>query len=91
MKTATKMYLSIILSTLCIIFYQYQLSKASFVTLQRNINAGGSQSVVTGSESRIISEKVNIILHLKALLQALRFDHTINLLLNVVSNESPKL
>lgn len=28
MKTSTKMYLSIVLSTLCILFYQYQLSKA---------------------------------------------------------------
>lgn len=45
MKTATKMYLSVILSTLCIMFYQYQLSKANFVT-QRN---GGNNAVISDS------------------------------------------
>lgn len=29
MKTSTKMYLSVVLSTVCIMYYQYQLSKAS--------------------------------------------------------------
>lgn len=46
MKTATKMYLSVILSTLCIMFYQYQLSKANFVTTQRN---GGNNAVISDS------------------------------------------
>lgn len=31
MKTSTKMYLSIFLSTACILFYQYQLSKANLL------------------------------------------------------------
>lgn len=43
MKTATKMYLSVVLSTLCIMFYQYQLSKANFITSQRNV--GGSNTI----------------------------------------------
>lgn len=47
MKTATKMYLSVILSTLCIMFYQYQLSKANFITSQRNI--GGSNAIISDS------------------------------------------
>lgn len=34
MKTATKMYLSIILSMVCVMFYQYQLSNANFITWQ---------------------------------------------------------
>lgn len=32
MKTSTKMYLSIFLSTACILFYQYQLSKANLLS-----------------------------------------------------------
>lgn len=51
MKTATKMYLSVILSTLCIMFYQYQLSKANFITTQRN--NGGNNAVI--SDSAIIN------------------------------------
>lgn len=47
MKTATKMYLSVVLSTLCIMFYQYQLSKANFITSQRNI--GGSNAIISDS------------------------------------------
>lgn len=38
MKTSTKMYLSVVLSTACIMFYQYQLSKASWITLQTTNN-----------------------------------------------------
>lgn len=49
MKTATKMYLSVILSTLCIMFYQYQLSKANFISTQRN----GNNAII--SDSAIIS------------------------------------
>lgn len=45
MKTATKMYLSVILSTLCIMFYQYQLSKANFITTTRNI--GGNNAIIS--------------------------------------------
>lgn len=47
MKTATKMYLSVILSTLCILFYQYQLSKANFITTQRNI--GRNNAIISDS------------------------------------------
>lgn len=55
MKTTTKMYLSVILSTVCIMFYQYQLSKASFLTLQRGDVFGGNNNIVT-SESRNIND-----------------------------------
>lgn len=38
MKTSTKMYLSLVLSTACIMFYQYQLSKASLISSIQNTN-----------------------------------------------------
>lgn len=56
MKTTTKMYLSVVLSTLCIVFYQYQLSKANFVSLQRNDVIGGTNSILT-SDNRNINSK----------------------------------
>lgn len=55
MKTATKMYLSVILSTLCIMFYQYQLSKANFITLQRSSTVGGSNAVTI--DNRIVNNE----------------------------------
>lgn len=42
MKTSTKMYLSVVLSTICIMFYQYQLSKASLLTMQNGNSANGN-------------------------------------------------
>lgn len=53
MKTATKMYLSVILSTLCIMFYQYQLSRANFLTLQGNEVSGGINSMATIDDQNI--------------------------------------
>lgn len=66
MKTATKMYLSIILSMVCIMFYQYQLSKANFVTWQGGGGNGNTNSgVVTtnrmGIESNEVLLKVNLL------------------------------
>ncbi|XP_055307498.1 galactosylgalactosylxylosylprotein 3-beta-glucuronosyltransferase P [Sitodiplosis mosellana] len=58
MKTTTKMYLSVILSTLCIVFYQYQLSKANFVTLQRGDVFGGNNNIVTSDSRNINSIEV---------------------------------
>lgn len=46
MKTTTKMYLTVMLSTACIMVYQYQLSKASFMTLQ-----GGNTNNINGNNS----------------------------------------
>lgn len=60
MKTATKMYLSVILSTLCIMFYQYQLSRANFLTLQGNEVSGGINSMVDNQNIRNDLKKVPI-------------------------------
>lgn len=54
MKTSTKMYLSLVLSTACIMFYQYQLSKASLLSWQSNdglVNNNGIENEV---------EKINV-------------------------------
>lgn len=57
MRTTTKMYLSIILSTACIMVYQYQLSKASFLTLQGN---GGNNNSTETNEVLLKSQhKIN--------------------------------
>lgn len=37
MKTSTKMYLMVFLSTTCIFLYQYHLSKAGLITSQDNV------------------------------------------------------
>lgn len=49
MKTSTKMYLSVVLSTVCIMYYQYQLSKASVW------NVGG-----TGNGNNNIENEVSV-------------------------------
>lgn len=58
MKTTTKMYLSVALSTLCIIFYQYQLSKANFITLQRSDVSGGSNSIITNYNQNVVGKDI---------------------------------
>lgn len=52
------MYLSVILSTLCIVFYQYQLSKANFVALQRNDGIGNSNNIVTNDNRNINNKEI---------------------------------
>lgn len=60
MKTATKMYLSIILSMVCIMFYQYQLSKANFITWQGGGNTGSNTNsgIVTTNRNSIDANEV---------------------------------
>lgn len=58
MRTTTKMYLSVVLSTLCIIFYQYQLSKANFITLQRNDVSGSITNYNQNAVGRDIREVI---------------------------------
>lgn len=57
MRTTTKMYLSIILSTACIMVYQYQLSKAGFLSLQgnggNNNNSAETNEVLLKSQHKI--------------------------------------
>lgn len=57
MKTATKMYLSVILSTLCIMFYQYQLSKANFITSHRNV--GESNGIL--NDRRVVNSNAGLV------------------------------
>lgn len=62
MKTATKMYLSVILSTLCIMFYQYQLSRANFLTLQGNEVSGGINSMATIDNQNIRNDLKKVLI-----------------------------
>lgn len=62
MRTATKMYLSIILSMVCIMFYQYQLSKANFITWQGgdgNTNSGIIAQNRNGIDTNEVLFKIN--------------------------------
>lgn len=53
MKTSTKMYLMVFLSTTCIFLYQYHLSKAGLITSQDTVDHIANEMVMAQTSTTI--------------------------------------